>query len=222
MENTCTRKHLLAAFALGIIAAATLLFANAQIALADGSRLCSLENPKGTITVFYFTDSKYQDLNYSFLGAYKTSAKVKAAKSSNKKVMTAKCTNNERTHYVDLHFKKPGKAKLTYKFKGKKHTVTFIVKKYKNPLKTFKIGKKNILSKFNKVYYEVAPANCTGELKVKAKSGWKITKIKKYTGSAAKRIKNGSKIGKGTSSMVLTVKHKKTGIKHELFLDFAV
>ena len=104
---------------------------------------------------------------------------------------------------------KGSKEEQTYKIK-------VVAEKYVNPLKTFKIGKKNYVKGLNKS--EVCIKNTkkiSGKLVVKAKKGWKITKIQK-TGYniKPKKIKNGKKVtitGKIPQAVLVTVKNKKTG-----------
>ena len=54
-------------------------------------------------------------------------------------------------------FKKTGNVTLSYKKEGTVNKQTFVVKKYTNPLKSFKIDGKNIPSKFKKDNVYVLP-----------------------------------------------------------------
>ena len=97
----------------------------------------------------------------------------------------------------------------------------FIAEKYVNPAKTFKIGKKNYVKKFKKAeQYWKNSKKISGKLVVKAKKGWKITKIRKAGYNITpKKIKNGKKVtltGKNPQSVVVTFKNKKTKQKIEL------
>lgn len=86
--------------------------------------------------------------------------KVLSFKSSNTKVIKAWTEKSESTVdkrvYPMLKLKKPGTAKLTLTYKSGskkyKYTVKVQVIKYQNPLKTFKIGKKNYAYVFNKIH----------------------------------------------------------------------
>ncbi len=122
---------------------------------------------------------------------------------------------------------KPGKTTIHVyaKEKGTKEyryfDVKFIAEKYINPAKTFKIGKKNYVKKFKKAeQYWKNSKKISGKLVVKAKKGWKITKIRKAGYNITpKKIKNGKKVtltGKNPQSVVVTFKNKKTKQKIEL------
>ena len=121
--------------------------------------------------------------------------------------------------------KKPGATTITLVAtpKGSDKEQTFNIKfnsvKYVNALKTIKIGKKNYVKKLNKVdSYLKKTSKLSGKLVVKAKKGWKITKIEKcwmYSSSyKMEKIKNGKKVtldGKVPQSVVVTIQNKKTG-----------
>ena len=83
-------------------------------------------------------------------GDYKGGKKVTAVKSSNKKVATVKIVDGGSYNYILITKKKAGTTKITYKLAGKTKTVTFKVYKWKNPVKTLKLGSKNYASKFKK------------------------------------------------------------------------
>ena len=132
-----------------------------------------------------------------------------------------------------LVVKKPGTTKLTIKVKDKKgKTYKFKsnvkVVKYTNAFKSFKIGTKEIKSKFKKysgTYFESGQLK-TGKIKITPNKGWKLKSIKyeaynysedKEPVHISKKIKNKAKInlnrGKGWD-YYLTVKmyNKKTGL----------
>ena len=84
----------------------------------------------------------------SIMGCNKAK-EIKKLKSSNKNIRVA-----ARDGYIRVEFgKKAAKSTITCTVKGVKLKTTFTVKKYTNPCKTFKIGKTNLLSKFNKMMY---------------------------------------------------------------------
>ncbi len=102
--------------------------------------------------------------------------------SSNKKVIQVKKLSSSKYRVT---YKKAGKAKLTLKYyetdtKTPTYTYVYSIRLYKwvNPFKTFKVGGKNITSKYNysTYYYK----DMSGKVSVKLKSGWKIKKITHY------------------------------------------
>lgn len=129
--------------------------------------------------------------------------KVAAAKSGNTAVATVKVQNGST---LMVTAKKAGKAKITCTVGGKKKSFTLVVKKYKNPVKTFKVGGKNYASKFKKArdYYGGHKA---GKLTIKPASGWKLVSIYGDGG----KVKNGKKIDKFGFYQV-ELKNKKTGV----------
>ena len=84
----------------------------------------------------------------SIMGCNKAK-EIKKLKSSNKNIRVA-----ARDGYIRVEYgKKEAKSTITCTVKGVKLKTTFTVKKYTNPCKTFKIGKTNLLSKFNNMMY---------------------------------------------------------------------
>lgn len=121
--------------------------------------------------------------------------------------------------------KKPGSTTITLVAtpRGSEEEQTFNIKfnsvKYANALKSIKIGKKEYVKKLNKVdSYLKKTGKLSGKLVVKAKKGWKVTKIEKvwmYSSNyKMKTIKNGKKVtldGKVPQSVLVTIRNKKTG-----------
>lgn len=107
---------------------------------------------------------------------------IKKLKSSNKNIRVA-----ARDGYIRVEFgKKAAKSTITCTVKGVKLKTTFTVKKYTNPCKTFKIGKTNLLSKFNK--NDVLRTNKAfkkQKLDIKLKSGWKISSVHVTSGTGS-------------------------------------
>ncbi len=95
------------------------------------------------------------------------------------------------------------RIKITFKKHGKKYVYRSRIRseKYKNPLKRFKIRKKNIAKKFKKgtFYQSKFKVKKKDKINLKARKGWKIKKILKVTykpgkKTKVKKIKNKSKI----------------------------
>ena len=107
---------------------------------------------------------------------------IKKLKSSNKNIRVA-----ARDGYIRVEYgKKEAKSTITCTVKGVKLKTTFTVKKYTNPCKTFKIGKTNLLSKFNK--NDVLRTNKAfkkQKLDIKLKSGWKISSVHVTSGTGS-------------------------------------
>ena len=139
--------------------------------------------------------------NIQLEGVSKTSAITKL-KSSKKSVATVSKFVHEGTAYVAVEPKKPGTAKITFNVKYGKKTIkaktTVIVRKYENPLKTFKIGSKNYASKFNKSgHVTLEKKKLKGKLNVKLKSGYELVEIAVYSwkdGSGYKNYKNNKSV----------------------------
>lgn len=116
---------------------------------------------------------------------------IKSLKSSNPSVAKPyiDTTGEIRVYF----FKKPGKATISFKIGGQTLKTTLTVKKYSNPVSTFKIGKKDFTSRFNSTtecnYFHTAAMN-NQKVTIKAAKGWKITSIYIKYGSSSYR--NGS------------------------------
>ena len=119
--------------------------------------------------------------------------------SSNKYIKVA-----PRDGYIRVEFgKKAAKSTITCTVKGVKLKTTFTVKKYTNPCKTFKIGKTNLLSKFNK--NDVLRTNKAfkkQKLDIKLKSGWKISSVHVTSGTGSY---NNYRVNKSSFSKKITV-----------------
>ncbi len=171
--------------------------------------------------------------------------KIIAAKNLYKKILLTACPKDDlvsfkisnkigklsvsktkRNGWIALYLKpkKTGKTTVTLKFKdpetGETHTnkMKVTVYNYKNPFKSFKIGKKNYASKFKKrqTVEKVGPAS--GKLKIKLKKGWKIKSILHQDMSStvlrSTKVKNKQFIDL-TSKAYITIilKNKKYGIE---------
>lgn len=122
----------------------------------------------------------------SIVGCEKAS-QIKNLKSSNPSVAKVKAA--DRCIRV-TYGKKAGKVKVSCTVKGQKLSTYFTVKKYVNPLSTFKMGKSNLTSKFSKDdAYRQKKAYKNQTLSLKAKSGWTIRTVIVYNASKSKVYK---------------------------------
>ena len=72
-----------------------------------------------------------------------------------------------------------GTANISFKYKGKTYSTKYTVTKYTNPCKLFQIGPTRYTSRYNNkntLWSKVTKEN--QNLKIVAKSGWKITKVR--------------------------------------------
>ena len=93
------------------------------------------------------------------------------------------------------------------------------MKKYANPVKTFKVGSKNYASKFNKDYISVLydQEKLSGKLEISPNKNWKLKKIWLSKARTSKVVKNGDKIsGYGVRA---TLKNTKTKVTEDIELD---
>lgn len=118
--------------------------------------------------------------------------KITNLKCSNKKVIEVKKMSGNN-HAIAITPKKAGKATISFKYAGKKYTSTVVIKKWENPCKTFKLGKKDYASYFEKSgTYQLhkQKKNQKVTVNIVAKKGWKLKKITN-TGT---KVKNKSKV----------------------------
>ena len=116
-------------------------------------------------------------------------------------------SKNEKTYYINIQPKKPGKALVSfkYKWKGKTKKYTFIIqiRKYVNPVKTFKVGSENYAAAFKKDFKKYINKKISGKVNVKAKKGWTLTSLSFSSGGDYKDIKNGTKVTLKKNTMLL-------------------
>lgn len=215
--NDTARTSQVARFAIPAIAMALAamlcLTMGAGTAWAGGGK--DISAFKGKVTSVYM---KKGDLDaYGDYKNYdKNPKKITAVKSSNKKVATAKVVSfsydGGSFSYILITKKKAGTTKITYTMAGKTKTVTYRVVKWKNPVKTFKVGSKNYASKFKKKASVPGTGDLVGQtVKVKAAKGWKVQKIYVYTDTGSvKNVKNGKKLPSGTHQVMVQLKNKST------------
>lgn len=219
---------LLAATAAVAMAAVLSLTAFTSTAYAGGGAVLQAIY-KGTHKVAMLSGASAQS-NTLIYGsdAYKPITK---AKSSNKGVATVKVTKYPPQKYgsytqpgyytLSVTLKKTGTTKISYTYKGKKHTATFKVRKYVNPMKSFKLGSKEYKNCFDAKKIFINPRvgyittlttnSIKGKLKVTPASGWKVNKI--YYGSpqvpsSVKKISNGATV---KQQFTIEMKNKSTG-----------
>lgn len=162
---------------------------------------------------------------------------VKNLKSSNKKVAVPSWSNEtykdrgDINDYITVDCLKKGKTVITGDFyeSGKyvrSFKATVRVYKYKNPAKSFKVGKTNFTKKFNAkpIKDKQAGPHKTMKVNIKAKRGWKLKSITfdNYAGGKPKKIKNGKKIKTGDFGGALVAKfyNKKEKRYEDLSLYF--
>ena len=182
----------------------------------------TLESAKGTIHLYpnyYDKASNSVYLDYMLLssgsGAEKEPQKVK---SSNKRV----CSAAPGYGMLQLSFEKPGKATVSYTWKGKAHKVKFVVHKWTNLVKSFVVGGKQYAGKFaNSNTASATSKFIAGKVKVVAVSGWKVSQIESVKANyASKTIKNGSTTLKKSDKvrgLIVRLKNRASG--QEVWLD---
>ena len=122
---------------------------------------------------------------------------------SNSKVLTAK--NNYGN--LNLSIKKAGTATVSYTIrdydKNKKVKVKDTVKiyNYTNPVKSFKIGKKQLASKFKSSPFCSTSKGLKGKLSVTLNKGWKLISIRQAASGSAPRLMLNSLMGRKVSKL---------------------
>lgn len=172
------------------VACLALLAANPDNALA---RNFDVKDYKGTQHLTYLKSDNEQYI-WGFDGE-----KITKAKSSNKKVATVKVGKTDGQYFLTVKEKKPGTTKITFKVDGKKRTVKLVLTKYENPVKSLKIGSKQMAKKYNSYRYradgDTSYSIAGKKIAVKAAPGWKLKAI--YVGNwetdKVKKVKSGYK-----------------------------
>lgn len=152
--------------------------------------------------------------------------KMSKSKSSNEAIMSIPYGNYDSktgVYTVSGSAFKSGKAKISFNLKVKnktyKYSRTITVKKYANPFKSFKLGKKDFASKFKKATYAPYILKGSKTVKIVPKKNWKLVSIIGLTEPGAKPaiIKNGDKIVSDYYwHICVTMKNKKTGVTQEV------
>lgn len=157
----------------------------------------------------------------SIMGCTKAS-EIKNLKSSSSAVKVSAQNGYIRAAYKN----KAAKATISCTVKGVKLKTTLTVKKYSNPLSAMKLGKTTFTSKFNKTDVYRQSKSFKGQtLTLKAKSGWKITKVSVYNNGSYKNYNvNSTKFSKkitlsgAYSSVYIYCTNSKTGVSECLTL----
>ncbi|MCI6498966.1 MAG: hypothetical protein PUD71_08515 [Lachnospiraceae bacterium] len=161
------------------------------------------------------SDATFYSGVISICGCNKKS-EIKKLKSDNKNIKVV-----ARDGYISVQYgKKAGKANITCTVRGVKLKTTFTVKKYSNPLKSFKIGTTNFKSKYNKINsYRQTKSFKNQTFTIQTNSGWKIksvllTQNGKYKYYYPNSSKFSAKISltKDYDDIGMIIKNEKTGV----------
>ena len=203
------RMSFVAAVAAAMVALLA-LSAGVGTAWADGD-IINVSQVKATSTQKAFYYPKNADGNGWWLVGNAKGKKFIDFKSSNKSVIAVTYYKGDKTS-VQITFKKAGKANVTFKYNGKKYKMNFVIVKYTNPVKTFKVGSVNYASKFKNMPYCFLDKALAGKsVTVKASAGWKFMYFPRYTSTdKVEKLKTLKKFpDDGYVSVVF--KHKKSG-----------
>ena len=181
-------------------------------------RLTTAKSPQ----VVVYNPNYMPEGNWQFIlppkGIEDFTAEIYDLKSTNEKVIYPEVYDDDT---ILLNVYKPGKATISCTYHGEEYSINYIVKKYVNPVKSFKIGKKEYAKKFKKrELCNLSVKTLKGKLKIVPAKNWKIKKINlnyiKSGNMLTKKVKNGQKI-KGVEVWV-TLKNKKTKAVERLIL----
>ena len=180
---------------------------------------------KGTV-VFYQNSKSGGGLLLSY---YYKPKQVTFAKTSNNRVLSvmADAAVDANIAFMGMSGHRPGRAKVTYTYKGKKRSATVVIKRYENPIASLKVGNKTIKGLFAR------DNNDDGDWKLfKGKSlrvipakNWKITDMtfdySTRKGETSKKFRNGSVIPTVKAdyrTISIALKNTKTGGYQEVRL----
>ena len=192
--------------------------------IAQGKEM-TLSNASGKQVVTYDSVESYNNIVFIMASKWSDSDAVSKVHSNNSKIVSARAERDESGPFLRVTIKKPGKAKVAYVWKGKKHVITYVVKKYQNPVKSFKFGGKEYASKFKKCYEyndgkRAKKGSSSGTISVKAAKNWKLKGIFLISDSDAPtmKIKNGKKVELGSDYLTAVFVNKNTKQKEEISL----
>ena len=143
---------------------------------------------------------------------YFKKGEVKNLKSSKTSVLDAHLYESEGQMVFTGN--KPGTAKVTFKYNGKKRTVKVVVKRYVNAFKRLTIGGKSYKKGFNSLYDStVSFKKLRGKkISVAPAKGWKLVNIVFASGSHGDKlaaIRNNAKVPKKASYVIyITLQNK--------------
>ncbi len=179
----------------------------------------------------YFSDthdlfSIYNSSWYSF-GEEGDSIKFSNLKSSNSKVVTVSTRKEGKRYFIIFKIKKVGKATVSFNAKCNGHTYSYMtnvrVWKYKNPVKTLKIGKNSFASRFNNFpSYEYKSKKLSGKIKLTLNKGWKFDSADIYS-TTSSYYKHYSTLPSSVSlkknqTLAINVKNKKYGYRQTVYI----
>ena len=102
---------------------------------------------------------------------------------------------NKGSYGLTVNVKKAGTSTISFKYAGKKLSTIITAYNWKNPCKFFKVGNKNLTSKFNKsrVYnWNKQKKQWKAKISLKANKGWKLKKIQYLYDGVKTTVKNNS------------------------------
>ena len=176
----------------------------------------SLENVKGTLTILADRPSGFCLYSQS----YRTTPGTITGLACRKNVLDCNpaqlTTGNVTSGYLEIFGKKPGTSKLSYKYRGKTHTLKVQVRKWQNPFLSFKIGSTENKAQFKK-YESGSSATLRGKVKIKLAKNWVLLDIR--TNYGTKSVKNGSKVDLDDGTLSAIVMNKKTKAVRAFYLD---
>lgn len=201
----------ISAFFIGlVVAAAFSLSVGTTTALAAPD---SISKFKGD--VYFIKYPGENNLEYSCNPAYLGDN----VRSTKPKIATVTLDRMEGTTSLVITAKKPGTTRIAYYYKGKKRVAILHVVKYRNPVKTFKVGSKDIAKKFKKSPECFKAYRGPKTVKITPASGWKVKKIYALNTNKdqIRAMKNGSKLKK--SEVISSVKLYNKKMKETFYLE---
>lgn len=184
--------------------------------------------PKTKTLLYYpsMPDGKFDDSTFVWGGVVYN---ISNLKSSNPKVATLKNLSDDYNTAIDIVLKKAGTTKVSFTLtkgkESKRYTVKVTVHKYENPVKAFKIGKKNYAANFKKKSYLFSAKKISGKITITAAKGWKVKKIQKNSinnkgTQKFTTLKNGKNYTfTPFSQLIVTCQNKKTKVVEKIFLQ---
>lgn len=173
---------------------------------------------QGEDVLYYSPKDKWSNVIYAPVYYNGIPLKVLSVKSSNKKVISVSISE-DRSEVIQ-RVRKPGRANLVIKAKSKNRTYkikqTLVVRKYKNPVKTFKVGKKDYASVFkNRMVHSIkGKAAIKGKLSIVPQKGWEISEIvlDNFKNQVYRSIRNNRNINlkRGQNSLSVCFQNKQT------------